>query len=154
MGMLTLHEAARPAVTLAAAVSIFAALPCAGGEIAPPGPEAIVARFVEAFNAHDVDAMIALAHDDIEWLSVSGAAITIETRGHEALKESMAAYFAACPSCRSALAWTKTGVSRVAVLERATWTAKDGSTRSQASIAVYELEGRKIRRVHYFPAEK
>ena len=154
MGMLTLHEAARPAVTLAAAVSIFATLPCGGGEIAPAGPEAIVARFVEAFNAHDAGAMVAMVHDEIEWFSMSGATIATETAGKDALRESMTNYFAQCASCRSSVEWQRRSGSRVVVQETATWTAKDGAPRSQTSVAVYELEGAVIRRVYYFPAER
>lgn len=39
----------------------------------------IVEAFAAAFNARDVDAMLALAHDDIEWLSVDGAQVSVET---------------------------------------------------------------------------
>ena len=94
MGLLALDEAVRPAVTIAAAISLFAALPCAGGEIKTVGPDAVVRQFVDAFNAHDAEAMTALASDEIEWLSIDGTTVSTEAKGRAALKESMTRYFA------------------------------------------------------------
>ncbi|MGH7336331.1 MAG: nuclear transport factor 2 family protein [Myxococcota bacterium] len=118
-----------------------------------PSPEGVVRAFVAAFNARDIEAMLALAMDGIEWASVDGAKVSIETAGKEALRASMTSYFASCSTCRSTLEWVSVGGSRVAALERASWTAKDGSAKSQASLSVYELAGGKIARVYYFAAE-
>ena len=41
----------------------------------------VVQKLVEAFNAQDVDAMAAQVTEDIEWLSIQGAAISVEARG-------------------------------------------------------------------------
>ncbi len=114
---------------------------------------ATVRQFVAAFNAKDIEAMLALSHADIEWLSISGSAISTETQGREALRASMQSYFKSCPSCRSQLKQLRSTSARVSALEIASWDGKDGR-RSQSSLSVYEFEQGLIRRVYYFPAER
>lgn len=113
----------------------------------------IVEAFAAAFNARDVDAMLALAHDDIEWLSVDGAKVSVETAGKDALRQSMTAYFESCPTCRSEVEITGGTAVRLAVVETASWTAASGR-RSQKSLAIYEFADGRIRRVSYYPAER
>jgi hypothetical protein len=134
---------------------LFAGFLVAGASLAQtaPTPEERVRAFVTAFNARDVEGMLANATDGIEWASVDGAKVSIESAGKEALRESMTSYFASCPSCRSTLEWVSATGTRVAAFERASWTAKDGSAKSQASLSVYEFADGRIARVYYFPAE-
>ena len=113
-----------------------------------------VRSFVDAFNARNVDGMLALAADDIQWLSVDGAKVSTETQGKEALRASMTKYFQQCPTCRSELLWIKTAGSRITAHERASWTNRAGAAVSQSGLSVYELKGGKIIRVYYFPAER
>jgi len=115
-------------------------------------PAAIVKALASAFNAHDVDAMLALVTDDVEWLSVDGRQVAVEAAGKETLRQGMAGYFESCPSCRSELESLTATESRVSTVERASWDSADGPT-SQRSLAVYELLGDRIRRVYYFPSE-
>jgi len=115
-------------------------------------PEQQVRAFVEAFNARDIDLMIAMADENVQWLIVDGAKISVETEGKAALRESMARYFRSCPSCKSSLEWIQRAGSRVTAMERASWTGKSGA-KSQKSLSVYEFRGDKILRVYYFPAE-
>jgi hypothetical protein len=128
----------------------------------PPGPTASPAQpslreekveaFVAAFNARDLEALLALADDEIEWLSVSKHEIGVEARGKTALRESLEGYFQSCSSCRSELEWTRLAGSRVVALERASWERADGPA-SQRSLSVYEFDGDRITRVYYFPSE-
>ena len=113
----------------------------------------LVEAFVAAFNARDIDAMLALAHDDVEWLSVDGAKVSVETAGKAALRKSMTAYFESCPTCRSGVEIKGGTANRLAVVETASWTAASGP-RSQKSLAIYEFADGRIRRVFYYPAEK
>ena len=96
--------------------------------------------------------VVALVTDDVEWLSVDGRQVMVESAGKEALGQGMTGYFDSCPSCRSELESLTATESRVSTVERAFWESKDGPA-SQRSLAVYELEGDRIRRVYYFPAE-
>ncbi len=115
-------------------------------------PEKQVRAFVEAFNTRDIDVMLALADDNIQWLIVDGAKVSVETEGKAALRDSMVRYFRSCPSCKSSLEWIQIAGSRVTAMERASWSGKDGA-KSQGSLSVYEFRGDKILRVYYFSAE-
>ncbi len=120
---------------------------------APAGGSETVRRFVNAFNAHDADAMIALVSSDVEWVSVDGAELRVETSGREALHAGMVGYFESCPSCRSTLASVSATAERVITVETASWCTKAGERRAQQAIAVYEFDGPLISRVIYFPSE-
>ena len=115
-------------------------------------PEKQVRAFIEAFNARDIDLMLALADENVQWLSVDGAKISVETEGKAALRESMVRYFRSCPTCKSSLEWIQRAGSRVTAMERASWSGKNGA-KSQSGLSVYEFRGNKILRVYYFTAE-
>ena len=115
-------------------------------------PERQVREFVEAFNARNIDVMLTLADENIQWLILDGAKVSVETEGKAALRESMVRYFRSCPSCKSSLEWIQRAGSRVTAMERASWSGKTGA-KSQRSLSVYEFRGDKILRVYYFSAE-
>jgi ketosteroid isomerase-like protein len=112
----------------------------------------VVRQFTEAFNNHDVDAMLEFAHPDIEWGSVQGDTLSMEAAGHAELRQGMDSYFSALPSVRSSIESVMPGERFTGVRERASWES-DGESKSQSSIAVYEIEDGRILRVTYFPAE-
>jgi len=112
----------------------------------------VVRAFVEAFNRHDPEAMVALVDEAVEWLAIDGTQLGLEARGKDALRSSMQRYFASCPTCRSSIASIETLNSRVAVLEVASWVVR-GEKRAQRALAVYEFRDERIRRVYYFPSE-
>lgn len=116
-------------------------------------PTRIVEQFIAAYNAHDVEAMLALVHPTVQWLSVDGAAVAVEADGAETLGEAMSGYFAALPSSRSTAEAIMEAGHFVSVWERAQWES-NGETRTQRSLAVYEVEEGKIRRVWYYPAQR
>ena len=119
-----------------------------------PNPnEQRVRDYVSAFNKREIDTMLSMVSDDIQWLSVAGDKITIETQGKARLRESLAAYFKSTPTAKSELEWVRATASRVAALERAGWQSKSGP-KSQASLSVYEFRDGLITRVYYYPAEK
>ena len=114
--------------------------------------EAGVQEFVASFNTRNIEAMMGAVDENVQWLTVNEAKITIETEGKKPLRESMERYFRSCPSCKSSLEWVKKSGSRVTAMERATWSGKSG-LKSQTSLSVYEFRNGKILRVYYFPAE-
>ncbi len=114
--------------------------------------ETRVREFVAAFNSRNIDAMLGAVDENVQWLSVNEAKVTIETEGKNALGESMERYFRSCPSCKSSLEWLQKSGSRVTAMERASWSGKIG-LKSQASLSVYEFRNGKILRVYYFPAD-
>ncbi len=117
-----------------------------------PSPQSFVTRFLQAFDDHDVEGMLALAHPDVEWLVVSASTVTVESAGSAALGKGMRSYFASMPTVRAAAEdWTISG-RFVAVRERTRWRGPDGH-RTQSALSVYEVEDGGIRRVWYFPAQ-
>lgn len=119
----------------------------------PEDQRATVRAFVEAFNARRIDDMLRLATEDVEWLTIQGTTVSVETSGREALRKSMSAYFTSCPTCRSQIEFGASTPSRVTAVETATWT-NASAERSQRSLSIYEFSGPLIRRVYYFPAER
>lgn len=130
-----------------------AAMPASPAAQTPEPKEQRVREYISAFNKRDIDTMLSMVSDDIQWISVAGDKVTIETQGKARLRESLAAYFESVPSARSELEWVRVTASRVAALEKAMWQSKSGP-RSQASLSVYEFSGGLISRVYYYPAEK
>lgn len=114
---------------------------------------ALVRDFIAAYNAHDSAAMAALVTEDVQWLSIAGDKIAVETDGKAALVAGMDSYFESCPSCQSSLRSLMASRDRVSAIEVATWDGKNGP-QEQSGMSVYEFSGSLIRRVYYFPAEK
>lgn len=94
-----------------------------------------------------------LVADDVEWLSIGGDQVSVETRGKDALVKGMDAYFKSCPTCRSELFGVTATSSRVIAIELASWQVRSGP-KSQSALSVYEFSNGLIRRVYYFPAEQ
>ncbi len=113
----------------------------------------VIEEFIAAFNAHDSSAMAVLVADDVEWLSIAGDKVAVETKGKPALVSSMDAYFKSCPTCQSALSGIISTPDRVSAVEIASWQGTTGPS-SQRGLSVYEFSAGLIHRVYYFPAEK
>jgi len=112
-----------------------------------------VRDFVAAFNAHDSAAMATFVAEDVQWLSISAEAVTVEASGKASLIAAMNDYFRSCASCRSELAGVIASHDRVSAVEVANWQGEDRPMQ-QRSISVYEFAGDLIQRVYYFPAEQ
>ncbi len=119
----------------------------------PASPDAtrIVQGYVDAFNRRDIDAMLAVAADSLEWINLSGATASLETSGKDALAKGLRSYFESCPSCRSSIAILGQSGPFLVATERATWES-GGAVKAQESLSVYEIRDGKILRVWYFPA--
>jgi hypothetical protein len=109
-------------------------------------PVHVVERLMEAFNAHDVEAMIALVTDDVElYYPDEGGTFAPASRSAAQLATDMRAYFAANPSVQSRLEAVVPGPVFVSIRERIVG--------GQSSLAVCEVRQGLVRRVWYFPAE-
>ena len=62
-----------------------------------------VREFVEAFNTRKIEKMLELADESIQWLSIDGLKISVETEGKKALRDSMEKCFRDCRTCQSSL---------------------------------------------------
>ena len=85
-----------------------------------------VQAYVSAYNQKDVEAMMKMVTDDVQWLYVVGDKIVVETKGKAALRKSLTAYFKGATGTTSELKWTQATHSRVAALEQASWPTKNG----------------------------
>ena len=79
----------------------------------PKSNEQRVRDYVAAFNEQNIDSMLSMATDDIQWLMVAGDKITVETQGKAQLRASMTAYFKSTKA-KSELEWIQVTASRVA----------------------------------------
>lgn len=135
-------------------IFVFSGLLCACSDAGKLPPESIARSTVMGlnlgFNMHSPDEMARNVTDDVEWFTVAGAAISVEANGKQALLEGMRDYFESVRDVRAEIEATLPNLPFVATRERVYWQTDDGE-RSQASLAVYELEGGKVRRVWYFP---
>lgn len=115
-------------------------------------PEEVVERYMAAYNDHDIEAMLALVDADVQWLSIDGERIRVETEGSGALAEAMRGHFESMPSTRSEIETMMVSGSRVSVREKARCRIGD-EWREQAALSVYQVADGRIRRVWYFAAE-
>lgn len=120
--------------------------------LTPAAQEQVVREYISAFNAHDTAAMLRMVSDDVQWLSVDGDRIAVETGNKEELRRSMDAYFGSCGGCSAKLLHVFSTGTRVSALEQA-GSSNDAGERAQ-SLSVYEFSDGLIRRVYYFPVEK
>ncbi len=131
------------------------ASPAAAEELeAPPSPLTVAQSYVEAYNARDLDAMMALMHDEVEWLAIDGSAVQPFAKGKVDLAQQMQSYFASPLATTSTIDGSVIDGRFVAVREIARWTGSDGAPREQSALAVYEIENGLVRRVWYYPATR
>jgi|SRR5690554_2479272 len=109
--------------------------------------------YIAAFNARDVDAMMSIVTDDVQWLTVSGTTVVTETNSKAQLRQGMASYFNSCTTCKSSLEHVFSTEGRVSALEVARYETANGP-QAQRSVSVYEFSGNLIKRVYYFAAEQ
>ena len=106
----------------------------------------VVERFVDAFNAHDVAAMLALVTDDVElYYADERGGFDRSSSTANQLAGDMNDYFRAYPDVRSRVEGMVPGPVFVSFREQIVG--------GQSSLAVYEVRDGRIRRVWYFPAE-
>ena len=117
------------------------------------GNKETVENFVEAFNRHDIDAMLELTTDDLRWISVTNEQLSIEASNQGELREAMASYFATTPSARAEIRSITESGPFVHTVEEALWSSH-GVEKNQCSMAVYEILEGNVHNVWYFPAHE
>lgn len=158
---LAMRAASRCIARAAMSATLFLALgACARTRAASSGlaisgsetvAELAVLRYVEAFNRHDVAAMIAQVEPNIRWHSLTGDSLVTEAAGQVALERELTSYFRSFPTVRSMLGVLSSNGPYVAGRELVQW-EQNGTRKSQASLSVYEIRDGRVRRVWYYPA--
>jgi hypothetical protein len=138
---------------LVAAITSFAADPAPPPSDAEPEPVRVVRAYIEAFNRHDIPAMAERVGEDFVWFNVTSDRATVEVKGRDSLRKTLANYFRGTPTVRSEIEGIVSAGNYVSFRERANWTSLLGQ-RSQSSLAVYEVKSGLITRAWYYPAAK
>lgn len=118
---------------------------------AAEGPEAVIRAQLAAFNAHNVEAMVANLAGEFAWFAVGSDSMTVEMQGRDAFRSSMRQYFGQVAGARAEIEGLIVVGDFVTTRERAYWYAGDQEV-SQAALAVYEVRNNLIHRVWYYPA--
>lgn len=121
-------------------------------EEAEPSRRALLDAFFAAFNDQDADTMGDLVAENIQIVYLGLSGIDSRVDGSDRMVQSMRRYFSDLPSARSEILSVIEDGNRLAVRERVSWTASDGTTRSQTALSVYRVRGNVIAAVWYFPA--
>lgn len=105
--------------------------------------------YVDAFNRHDPEAMAASCQAELEVWYVDEAGVSgLGTSGPDALAAELRGYFEAYPDVRSVPEQVQFLDGFLWFRERVSW-----ADRSQASRAVYQVQGGKLLRAWYLPLE-
>ena len=108
--------------------------------------KAIVQKYFDAFNRHQVDELVKHVTEDFKMFSVGRDTTELSTAGKTALRKWLAGYFQDLPNVSSEISELNVSGSFVSFTETANW----GDDKSQSSFAVYEITDKKINRVWYY----
>jgi hypothetical protein len=117
-------------------------------------PIAVIRGYVAAFNAKDLDAMMAHVAPTFVWLNVGGDSTTVGGRGTGAFRQLLERYFREVPSARSEVRAVSATGPWVTVHDHTRWTASPDGPGGQSSLAVYEVRAGLVQRVWYYPATR
>ena len=118
-------------------------------------PEAIVLRaYLDAYNRHDPAAVAATLAPTVKWFALDADKLSTDGSGRDAVQTWLTSHFKSHPDTRSELSDLTQNGPFISFRERATWTAKDGTRRSQQSLATAEIRDGLLTRIWYFPAVK
>ena len=134
-------------------ITSFAADPTPSPSEAEPEPVRVVRAYINAFNQHDIPAMAERVGEDFVWFNVTSDRATVEVKGRDSLRKTLANYFRGTPTVRSEIEGIISAGDYVSFRERAMWNSLLGQ-RSQTSLAVYEVKSGVITRAWYYPAAK
>ncbi len=117
-----------------------------------PAELQVVQRLTDAFNAHDVNGIVALSGENVEWLDVRGRKLSVNASGRGAVTRQMTRFFAAHTSARCVIEDSVVAGSSVAVRRHIFW--QEGSNMmSESSLVVYQIKNGLVRRAWFHPAE-
>ena len=109
----------------------------------------LAVQFVEAYNQHDVAAMLNLVHDDVKYMYISNGEVYTETKDKKALAQFLPAFFKQKPAAQSKV-WSSSQTGPyITQVEQALWTTADGQAKSQCSLSVYQIKKQLIINIWY-----
>ena len=112
----------------------------------------ILNEYFEAFNNHDVNALSAMASEDIRLMSLTPDTMTVDLTGREQMETWLEGYFKSLPNVRSGYSGLIVREPFFSFIETAQW-GPDSARKQQSSMATYLIEDDKIQRVWYYYPE-
>ncbi|WP_339767584.1 nuclear transport factor 2 family protein [uncultured Paraglaciecola sp.] len=112
-----------------------------------------IASFMQAYNAHDINAMLLNMTEDVKWLNVANNQLVAETADKNQLNEAMQAHFKAKPDARSRIKDSIVLGNTIAIVEEA-FSLKNGITSSQCAMSIYQLRKGLISSITYYATAK
>ena len=106
----------------------------------------VITDYFDTYNSHQVDSLVTMISADFKMYSVSQDTTTLDINGKEALRKWLRGYFNDLPEVSSSTSGINVSGNYVSFIETAHW----GESKSQSSLAVYEVVNGKIRRVWYY----
>jgi steroid delta-isomerase-like uncharacterized protein len=110
----------------------------------PTTTETVVSRFNDAFNRHDVDAIMALMTDDCVFENTSPAPNGQRYEGHDAVRAFWEGMFASTPDAHFETEEFITTDDRCTVRWRYTYIASDGTTGHIRGVDVFRIRDGKV----------
>ena len=112
-----------------------------------------IASFMQAYNAHDINAMLLNMTEDVKWLNIANNQLVAETADKNQLNEAMQAHFKAKPNARSRIKDSIVLGDTIAIVEEA-FSLKNGITSSQCAMSIYQLRKGLISSITYYATAK
>jgi len=106
---------------------------------------------IRAFNEKDLNTLVENVTDDFVWFYVTEYALAEEVRGKVAFKEAMEDYFRNYDDTKTSMYGITQSGNFISFKETTNW---GNGQDTQSSIAVYQFENNKIKKVWYFPSHK
>lgn len=112
-------------------------------------PSDTVKQFIQAYNQHNLDNMLHLVSEDMQWLYNVENKLIVETDNKETLKQAMESHFKQRPQARSEIKDILAFGTAVVVVEEA---FSNKSQTSQCALSIYQVEQNLITSVIYYQA--
>ena len=113
----------------------------------------IVRQYVEYYQQKNIKSMAVLMAENIKWMDVNGAKLTVQAENKRELVKQLSNFFSkTTQAVTSELVSILTNGNFVSAIEKATF-EENGRDSSLCSLSVYQIEENKIENVWYFQAE-
>lgn len=125
------------------------------GGIAMPADlnnDEVLGKYIDAYNAHDIDGMLEYMAAEVRWMNIAGAELSVATTGKAEFRNVMSGYFEHFPTAQSSITESQSVGDFITTVEKASWEWED-SLRSQCATAIYSFENNLIVNVWYHVAQ-
>ncbi|MEQ9425020.1 MAG: nuclear transport factor 2 family protein [Cyclobacteriaceae bacterium] len=110
----------------------------------------ILQKQVEAFNAKNIDGLVANITDDFKWYYIGPDTLLLEVSGKENFRKSMESYFNSISKVKSEIAEFAIDNNRISFKEVVRYETSAGNAQSASSMGIYEMKNGLIYRAWYF----